>query len=98
MCSGHASANGAYMRRSLLIAATMPLVLGLASCGDDDDDPATAAAARTDAAYCTDLEALPDEGGPTDAFFEAHPDPTMADWAEGLPDIIATSKESRNQF
>lgn len=85
------------MRRSLL-AATLPLVIGLAACGDDDDDSATAAAARTDAEYCAGLEGLPDDGGPTEAFFEAHPDPTMTDWAGGLPDIIARSKDTRDHF
>ena len=98
MCPGQVSADDAFMRRALIIAAFTPLVV-LASCGDDDDGAAnSAAAARTDAEYCADLEALPDDGGPTDAFFEAHPNPTLADWADGLPDVIARSTKGRDQF
>jgi hypothetical protein len=85
------------MRRVLIIVATLPLVVGIAACGDDDDDQA-AASARTTDAYCADLSANQDEEGPTDAFFEQYPDPTIEDWAEGLPGIIARAQDGRDQF
>ena len=85
------------MHRSLIIVATLPLVVGVAACGDDDDDQA-AASARTTEEYCADLRADLDGEGPTDAFFEEHPDPTLEDWAEGLPDIIARAEEGRDRF
>jgi len=82
------------MRRAFVIAVSFPLAVGLVSCGDDDDG--SAAATRTDAEYCAELRTLPEGGGPTDEFFEKFPDPTLADWAEGLPDVIDTATEQRD--
>jgi hypothetical protein len=97
MRPGHGGADDACMNRALIIVATLPLAVIVASCGDDDDAD-TVAAARTDAQYCSDLQALPTGEGPTDAFFAAHPDPTLEDWAEGLPDVIETAKSQRDEF
>jgi hypothetical protein len=96
MCPGHGVVHAAVMRRSLLIAATLPLVVGIAACGDDDNQ--AVASARTTEAYCADLRAVQDDEGPTEAFFAEHPDPTLEDWAAGLPDIIARAKEGRDRF
>lgn len=84
------------MRRSLAVLSTLPLVVGVAACGDDDD-PATASV-RTTEAYCADLSATQGEEGPTDAFFEEHPDPTLEDWADGLPDVIARAQDARDRL
>jgi hypothetical protein len=79
--------------RSLIAPVIALSLLFVAACSDDDAD-------RTTAAYCEDLKVLDDgdEGGPTDAFFEAHPDPTMEDWAEALPGMIDDIKASRDEF
>jgi hypothetical protein len=84
------------MRLSLVILSTLPLVVGIGACGDDDDQ--TTASARTTDAYCADLNANQDDEGPTEAFFEEHPDPTLEDWAEGLPDIIARAQDTRDRL
>jgi hypothetical protein len=84
------------MRRALLIAATVPVIVSLASCGDDDDD-----GDRTVAAYCADLQALDDgdEGGPIDAIFEEYGDsPTLANWAAFLPGAIDEMQSTRDEF
>lgn len=83
------------MRRVSIILAVLPFLVGVAACDDDDEAKAPA---RTTKAYCAELGANEDEGGPTDAFFEQYPDPTLENWAEGLPGIIAKAQDGRDQF
>jgi hypothetical protein len=64
----------------------------------DDAAAATSAKAPTDAQVCADLKALPDEGGPTDELFKEHPDPTLDDWAAGLPDVIDKAQHGRDRL
>jgi hypothetical protein len=76
----------------VLVMAVGPGLGG--ACSDDDDD-----AAPTTEAYCAALAALPegDGSGPTDAIFEEFgDDPTLAEWAEGLPAAIAEMRSFRD--
>jgi hypothetical protein len=83
-------------RTNWVLALVMAVGPGLCgACSDDDDDDA----APTTEEYCAALAALPegDGGGPTDAIFEEFgDDPTLAEWAEGLPAAITEMQSFRD--
>lgn len=78
------------MRKQFAIAVLGTAVTLGTACSDDEEP--------TTEAYCEDLRALPEGDDPTAAFFADHPDPALEDWADGLPAIIATIQDSRDQF
>lgn len=52
-----------------------------------------------EAAYCAELQALPEGGDPGfEAFFAEHPEPTLEDWAEFLPGPIADMRAGIEPF
>lgn len=81
-----------WARRAVqLVAGLVVAGTALAACGDDDKGSDRATRDEWFAAAC---EVLADFDPGFDAFFEAHPEPTMADWAAFLPTPI----EELNKF
>lgn len=81
-----------FVRRAVhLVAGLVVASFALVACGDDDKDSDRATRDEWFAAAC---EVLADFDPGFDAFFGAHPEPTMADWAEFLPTPI----EELNKF
>ncbi len=92
------------MRRLIANASAALLLLLIGCSSDDSSSATTEATETTDSddtqsasadltpeeeAYCAELAALPEGGDPGfDAFFTEHPEPTLADWAEILPNVI----------
>lgn len=84
---------GVHGRRLGVVALSLSVLAAGVGCSDDDEG-------RSTTAYCDDLEALGgDEGRPTDHIFEMYGDePSLAEWAAGLPEAISIARGSRNGF
>jgi hypothetical protein len=88
---GHVLVDDRPMLRRLAAASAVSMTLVVA-CGDD---------APSTAAYCEDLAALDDGsgGGPVDVIFERYGDnPTLDEWAEGLPEVLEVVRDFRGEF